>query len=271
MWFHPQIHTPTSSPTCKEFGRSCESLIMLLKLLERNFRRQMWHLAPPCVSFLYKSRTTHSVFPCTHHMDEKVTSYQITILLFFQYWLWCKVTQPTPVPQMAITSTGNRNVKNLPLDSDGKRPWSFGMLSCFGDCGTCKYPESPRRYPFTEFQAAVHAGVPVFYTGEIGGALIILIHKATRILVAMKLSLQTLTVGSTLSLKLFAKRVGSYRWEFLFHPHAFPILFFLHPTECSDDHFPRRLALEGTFVNGMASEAAILVTLVRVAVAQDAI
>ena len=116
---------------------------------------------------------------------------------------------------MTATGSGNRNVKNLPLDIDGKRAWNFGLLSCFGDCNACKYPESLGRYPFTKFQAAMHAFVPVFYTGEIGGALIISIYKAIRILVAMKLSLQKLVVGSTadstLSLKLFAIRVGSYR------------------------------------------------------------
>ena len=122
-------------------------------------------------------------------------------------------SQPTPVPQMAIASTqvGNRNVKNLPLDIDGKRPWSFGLLSCCGDRGACKYPESLRRYPLTEFQAAMHAFVPVFYTGEIRDALIISIQKATRILVAMKLSLQIVQVGSTLSLGSFAVGDGSYK------------------------------------------------------------
>ena len=114
---------------------------------------------------------------------------------------------------MAIT--GNRNVKNLPLDSDGKRAWSFGYLSCCEDWRACRYPESLRRYPLTELQAAVHAGVPVFYMVEIGGALIISIHMATQILVAMKASLQT--VGSTLSLESLAVWVGSYRWGFLFH------------------------------------------------------
>ena len=104
---------------------------------------------------------------------------------------------------------GNRNVKNLPLDADGKRGWSFGLLSCLGDCGACKYLELLKSYPLTEFQAAVHVGVLVFYTQEIGGALIISINKAHRILVAMKLSL--LTVGSTLSLKSLAIWAGSYR------------------------------------------------------------
>jgi hypothetical protein len=105
--------------------------------------------------------------------------------------------------------SGNRNVMNLPKDSNGKRAWSFGLLSCCGDCGACKYPESLTRYPLTEFQAAVHAGVPVFYTGEIGGALIISIHKAILILVAMNTLLQT--VGSTLSFKLLSRGAGFYR------------------------------------------------------------
>lgn len=100
-------------------------------------------------------------------------------------------------------------MKNLPLDSNGKRGWSFGLLGCCGDCNACKYPKSLRRYLLTEFQVAVHAGVPVFYTREIEGALIISINKANQILVAMKLSLQT--VGSTLSLKSLSIWVGSYR------------------------------------------------------------
>jgi hypothetical protein len=49
-------------------------------------------------------------------------------------------------------------------------------------------PESLRRYPLTEFQAAVHAGVPVFYTREIEGALLISMKMANRILVVMTLS-----------------------------------------------------------------------------------
>ena len=114
--------------------------------------------------------------------------------------------QPNPVPQM---DAGNRNVKNLPYDSNGKRDWSFSLLGCCGDCGACKYSESLRRYPLTEFQVAVHAGVPVFYTREIEDALIISIHKANRILVATKPSLQT--VGSTLSFKLLSIWVGSCR------------------------------------------------------------
>jgi hypothetical protein len=73
----------------------------------------------------------------------------------------------------------------------------------------CKYLELLRRYPLTEFQAAVHAGVPVFYTREIGGALLISMKMANRILVAMIMSLRT--VGSTLSsLKSLAIWVGSY-------------------------------------------------------------
>ncbi|KAF9547468.1 PLAC8-domain-containing protein [Agrocybe pediades] len=31
---------------------------------------------------------------------------------------------------------GNRNVKNLPMNADG-RAWSHGFCDCFGDCGTC--------------------------------------------------------------------------------------------------------------------------------------
>ncbi|KAF8812783.1 hypothetical protein BYT27DRAFT_7251704 [Phlegmacium glaucopus] len=38
-------------------------------------------------------------------------------------------TQPVPVAEMTLPTPGNRNVLNLPLDSEGKRPWSFGLLS----------------------------------------------------------------------------------------------------------------------------------------------
>lgn len=56
-------------------------------------------------------------------------------LFFFQ----ATVTQQfQPTQQMAI-APGNRNVKNLPVDSNGERDWSFGLLSCCGDCGACKY------------------------------------------------------------------------------------------------------------------------------------
>lgn len=58
-------------------------------------------------------------------------------------------------------------------------------------------------------QAAVHAGARVFYTRKIGGVLIISIHKATRILVVMKLSLETACY--MLSFKLLSTWVGSYR------------------------------------------------------------
>ena len=109
---------------------------------------------------------------------------------------------------MAIAG-GNRNVKNLPRDADGKRAWSFGLLGCCGDCGACKYPETLRRYPLTKSQAAVHAGVPAFYMRKIGGALIISIPKVTRTLIAMIPSLQT--AGSTPSFKLLAIWAGSYR------------------------------------------------------------
>ena len=61
--------------------------------------------------------------------------------------------------------------------------------------------------------------------------------------------------------------------HFYFTPHAFPSTSnrTISPTDWSDEHFFRRLTPERIFVNGMASEAAILVTLVRHAVAQDVI
>ncbi|KAF8638769.1 hypothetical protein AX17_001965 [Amanita inopinata Kibby_2008] len=48
------------------------------------------------------------------------------------------VSQPRPVQGMVVPqSGGNRNVKNLPLDNEGKRDWSFGLFDCFDDAATC--------------------------------------------------------------------------------------------------------------------------------------
>jgi hypothetical protein len=33
---------------------------------------------------------------------------------------------------------GNRNAKNLPIKSDGKRDWSHGLFGCFDSFGTCQ-------------------------------------------------------------------------------------------------------------------------------------
>ncbi|KAF8630816.1 hypothetical protein AX15_002715 [Amanita polypyramis BW_CC] len=46
--------------------------------------------------------------------------------------------QPLPVIGMTVASGGgNRNVKNLALNAQGRREWSFGLCDCFDDCGTC--------------------------------------------------------------------------------------------------------------------------------------
>ncbi|KIM42593.1 hypothetical protein M413DRAFT_444299 [Hebeloma cylindrosporum] len=45
--------------------------------------------------------------------------------------------QPQAVAPMAIAGGGNRNVKQLPYNNDGKRDWSFGLLDCLGDCNKC--------------------------------------------------------------------------------------------------------------------------------------
>ncbi|EJD37523.1 PLAC8-domain-containing protein [Auricularia subglabra TFB-10046 SS5] len=44
--------------------------------------------------------------------------------------------QPTP---MMHQNGGNRNAKNLPLDSHGEREWSEGICGCCGAFGTCIY------------------------------------------------------------------------------------------------------------------------------------
>ncbi|CAA7268707.1 unnamed protein product [Cyclocybe aegerita] len=48
-----------------------------------------------------------------------------------------QTAQPQPTVPMSIPGAGNRNVKNLPLDAEGKRDWSFGLLDCLGDISTC--------------------------------------------------------------------------------------------------------------------------------------
>ncbi|KAF8885345.1 PLAC8 family-domain-containing protein [Infundibulicybe gibba] len=44
--------------------------------------------------------------------------------------------QPEPTNEMSITPGGNKNVKNLPIDNDG-REWSNELCSCCDDAGTC--------------------------------------------------------------------------------------------------------------------------------------
>ncbi|KAF8972043.1 PLAC8 family-domain-containing protein [Flammula alnicola] len=44
--------------------------------------------------------------------------------------------QPQATAQMTIPA-GNKNVKGLPVDNEGKRDWSFGILDCFGDVNKC--------------------------------------------------------------------------------------------------------------------------------------
>ncbi|KAF9037077.1 PLAC8 family-domain-containing protein [Panaeolus papilionaceus] len=44
-------------------------------------------------------------------------------------------TQPQATPPMNIG--GYRNVKNLPVNANGKRDWSFGLFGCMSDINTC--------------------------------------------------------------------------------------------------------------------------------------
>jgi hypothetical protein len=37
---------------------------------------------------------------------------------------------------MALVAGGNRNAKNMPVDSDG-REWSHGLYGCCSEVGTC--------------------------------------------------------------------------------------------------------------------------------------
>ncbi|KAG8858124.1 hypothetical protein FRB91_010341 [Serendipita sp. 411] len=46
--------------------------------------------------------------------------------------------QPTATPGMHMgAGGGNRNTKNKPYDSHGKREWTNGICDCFGDILTC--------------------------------------------------------------------------------------------------------------------------------------
>ncbi|KAG8755061.1 hypothetical protein FRC14_004390 [Serendipita sp. 396] len=74
--------------------------------------------------------------------------------------------QPTATPGMHVGGGGgNRNVKNMPYDSNGKRDWSNGTFSCFGDCMTCcvatwcpciTYGQNKTRFEHLEQQGYPH-------------------------------------------------------------------------------------------------------------------
>ncbi|KAJ8701307.1 hypothetical protein PTI98_000109 [Pleurotus ostreatus] len=51
--------------------------------------------------------------------------------------------QPQAMPAMVVVpgGGGNRNAKNLPMDSDG-REWSHGLCDCCSDVGTSLGPSS---------------------------------------------------------------------------------------------------------------------------------
>ncbi|KAF7430224.1 hypothetical protein PC9H_005926 [Pleurotus ostreatus] len=64
--------------------------------------------------------------------------------------------KPQAMPAMVVVpgGGGNRNAKNLPMDSDG-REWSHGLCDCCSDVGTCLiatffpcivYAQNKRRY-----------------------------------------------------------------------------------------------------------------------------
>jgi len=57
-----------------------------------------------------------------------------------------KTQQPQATRGMSVVAGGgNRNVKDLPMDTDG-RLWSNGLCDCGGDIGTCTctiVPSSP--------------------------------------------------------------------------------------------------------------------------------
>ncbi|KAI0064860.1 PLAC8-domain-containing protein [Artomyces pyxidatus] len=46
-------------------------------------------------------------------------------------------SQPQSMAPMQMTAGGDKNALNKPVSQDGTRDWSFGLFSCFEDCGTC--------------------------------------------------------------------------------------------------------------------------------------
>jgi len=48
-----------------------------------------------------------------------------------------QTSQPQPVASMSIPPGGNRNVRDLPYDEEGKREWSHDLFDCLGDVDTC--------------------------------------------------------------------------------------------------------------------------------------
>lgn len=68
------------------------------------------------------------VFTCLPNRLERLTCSSDAMSLFL------RVSQG--VAPMQVLG-GNRNAKNCPVGSDGKRDWSHGLCDCFGSCGTC--------------------------------------------------------------------------------------------------------------------------------------
>ncbi|KIJ93212.1 hypothetical protein K443DRAFT_684660 [Laccaria amethystina LaAM-08-1] len=48
-----------------------------------------------------------------------------------------KDSQPPPQKEMVVEKGGNRNAKNIAVDDDGLREWSFGLFSCCGQPRLC--------------------------------------------------------------------------------------------------------------------------------------
>ena len=48
-----------------------------------------------------------------------------------------KTAQPEAIAPMVVAGGGNKNVNELPYDSNGKRDWSFGLYDCFAQSKKC--------------------------------------------------------------------------------------------------------------------------------------
>ena len=50
-----------------------------------------------------------------------------------------KDSQPPLQKEMVVEKGGNRNAKNITVDDDGLREWSFGLFSCCGQPQLCTF------------------------------------------------------------------------------------------------------------------------------------
>ena len=74
---------------------------------------------------------------------------------------------------MSIPREGNRNVRGLPYDAEGKREWSHDLFGCLGDVSTCalRIPVLIIHIHVISEQVYWHGIVHASHTEEIADAL----------------------------------------------------------------------------------------------------